>query len=671
MKRFIDWPINRKLSTIVLSVAGVLVITITVAVTVERHITFRKNLRENTEVLSRVIGINSTAALVFNDQTTATEILSALRAEKTILCTNLFDAQKKLFASYHNPHCEKKNHASDIDACPSCVFTLDDFSENEARFTKRYFLLIRPIVLGKKTIGYISLLADLAPLNKQELAFGLLLLLLSLILFIAALATTFRLNRSLIQPITLLAKTMQQIGIDQKYTVRVPKKQEDELGLLIDGFNDMLSQIEKRDNELADHRHRLTHLVNRQTKKLKQANKLLLEEIEERKAAQNQLAHAQKMEAIGTLAGGVAHDLNNILSGVVGYPDLLLANLPEDSPMFGPLTTIKTSGKKAAAIVQDLLTLARRGVKVEENIELSSLILDYLESAECIEMLRNHPNVEVRFPKPTVPVYLTGSPIHLSKMVMNLVSNAAEAMPDGGKIDITCTIWQSDHQPAGFTAWRPGPYASLTITDYGIGIPQKYIDKIFEPFYSRKVMGRSGTGLGMSVVWGTVQDHKGHITVQSTESQGTTFHILLPIADNMLARQDRETLESPEQGHGELVLVVDDAEDQRLIAADLLSHLKYSCHTVESGEAAVAYLLENKVDIVLLDMLMEPGIDGLETYRQIQKIHPQQKAIIISGFSSSERVDEALKLGVREYLFKPYTLPNLARALHDTLHDKT
>lgn len=216
------------------------------------------------------------------------------------------------------------------------------------------------------------------------------------------------------------------------------------------------------------------------------------------------------MEAIGVLAGSIAHDLNNILSGVVSYPDLLLATMPEEMPLRKPLETIRAAGAKAAKIVQNLLSLSRRGMQAEELVSLNRLIMEYLESPECLDLLRHHGQVEL----------------------------VTENFQEGLLV---------------------------------LGSPAHYTERILEPFFSLKTPGRSSTGLGLAVVWGTITDHNGFIEVASSEGQGTRF-------------------------------------------------------------------------LVILDMLMLPGIDGLDTYKRIRDYNPQQKVIIVSGFSQSERAKEALSL---------------------------
>jgi len=221
----------------------------------------------------------------------------------------------------------------------------------------------------------------------------------------------------------------------------------------------------------------------------------------EREDLQSQLRRAQKMEAIGMLAGGVAHDLNNILGGLVSYPELLLLQLPEDSPLRKSILTIQKSGEKAAAVVQDLLTLARRGVVVTEVVNPNDVIAEYLKSPEHENLQSYHPGVHIETHLEKDVLNILGSSTHLSKTVMNLISNAAEAMPEGGELTISTENRYIDRPIRGYDNVKEGDYVVLAISDTGTGISPDDMQKIFEPFYTKKKMGRSGTGLGMAVVW--------------------------------------------------------------------------------------------------------------------------------------------------------------------------
>ena len=387
----------------------------------------------------------------------------------------------------------------------------------------------------------------------------------------------------------------------------------------------------------------------------------------EKEELQIQLQRAQKMEAIGTLAGGVAHDLNNILSGIVSYPELLLMDLKEDSPLRKPILTIQKSGEKAAAIVQDLLTLARRGVETTEVVNLNSIVSEYLHSPEHARLELNHPKAKIETNLDQNLLNILGSPVHLSKTVMNLVSNAAEAMLDGGKIVITTENRHMDKNKLGFDEIDRGDYATLIIEDTGIGISPEAMERIFEPFYTKKTMGKSGTGLGMAVVWGAVKDHRGYIDIRSTEDKGTEITLYFPITRKVFSQEAEMASIQDFMGRGESILVIDDLEEQRQIATEMLEKLGYSVTTMPSGEEAIKYLHNHTSDLLVLDMIMDPGLDGLETYKKILEIHPGQKTIIASGYSESVRVKEAQHLGAGTYVKKPYLLEKIGRAIRTEL----
>ena len=399
----------------------------------------------------------------------------------------------------------------------------------------------------------------------------------------------------------------------------------------------------------------------------------VLTDVTERKKAEKamielekKLVRSQKMESIGLLAGGVAHDLNNVLSGIVGYPDLLLMDLPEDSPLRDSVLCIQDSGQKAADIVQDLLTLARRGVKTTQVICLNDLIVQYLASPEHAKLAALHPQVQVATFLDKELFNIEGSSIHLEKTIMNLLSNAAEAQVSGGQIIISTSNQTIDAPIEGYEDLEPGDFVLLKVSDKGMGIAADDLNKIFEPFYTKKVMGRSGTGLGMAVVWGAVQDHNGFINVKSKVGKGTDFFLYFPATQKAVASHTKDLVENY-KGQQERILIIDDIPEQREIASKMLEKLNYSVAAVSSGEKGVEYIKNNRVDLIVLDMIMDPGIDGLETYRRILGYSPEQKVIIASGFSENERVKEAQRLGAGQYLKKPYTFKKIGLAVKKEL----
>lgn len=434
-------------------------------------------------------------------------------------------------------------------------------------------------------------------------------------------------------------------------------------------------QLEETNRKLEQLNTDLENMVEQRTHELKASNLRLRNQVQERirtdqakHKLEEQLARSQKMEALGLLAGGVAHDLNNVLSGIVSYPELILMDIDEDTPTRAMVEGIQKSGHKAAAIVQDLLTLARRGVLHTSVMNLNDdIIIDYLKSLEFKKLQSYHPTVTIKTYLEPELMNIRGSSVHLKKALMNLVSNAAEAQPEGGRIIISTQNTYVDLPISGYDHVNEGDYVVLRVEDKGMGIAPEDLNRIFEPFYTKKIMGRSGTGLGMAVVWGTIQDHNAYINIKSRIKEGTEFELYFPVTRDLPKKMAKRISMETYMGKGEKVLVIDDVEEQRTIASALLSQLNYKVYTAGSGEAAIVFLQEEAVDILVLDMIMDPGIDGMETYSKIKKRHPDQRAVIASGYAENTRVKQTQDLGAGAYVRKPYTLEKIGMAIREEL----
>jgi len=392
----------------------------------------------------------------------------------------------------------------------------------------------------------------------------------------------------------------------------------------------------------------------------------LYRDITEMKNMARKLQRSKKMESMGLLAGGVAHDLNNVLSGIVSYPDLMLIDLPEDSKLRKPIETMQESGHRAAAIVQDLLTMARGVATTKGPLNLNDLVGDHINSPEFKKLEQFYPTVTVKTKLDADLLNIGGSHVHIRKVVMNLVSNASEAIEGSGNVTISTMNRYVDRPIRGYDEVNTGEYAILRVSDDGSGISSDDLERIFEPFYTKKIMGRSGTGLGLAVVWNVMQDHKGYIDVTSDEN-GTTFELYFPITREEISGKDLSISINGFKGNAEAILVVDDVESQREISCKMLDTLGYKTKAVSSGEEAVEYLKEHTTDLILLDMIMDPGINGRETYERIINIHPNQKAIIVSGFAETDEVKETQKLGAGKYIKKPLTLVKMGLAVKEEL----
>ncbi len=427
------------------------------------------------------------------------------------------------------------------------------------------------------------------------------------------------------------------------------------------------NEIEDRiqaEEKLRDHKSILEKTVKDRTFELVETNEKLLKEIEERKRAEEErsrvvekLHRAEKMEALGILASGVAHDLNNILAGIVSYPEILLADLDPASELYTALAEIQESGKRAVAVVADLLTIARSAATVRSVHNINELAQEYFKSPEYVLLKEKYQQIEISFQWQAKDTQITCSPVHVKKCLMNLVTNAVEAMANGGEICISTSNITT----------QEGRFTVLTVCDNGPGITEKDRERIFEPFYTTKQMGLSGSGLGLAVVWNTMQEHNGWVSVES-DAEGTCFHLHFPsrmmVEQKILPKKDR--VKCP-FGNGELLLVVDDEELLVTIAGRMLTKLGYQVISAPSGEEAIEIIKHKRVDGVVLDMVMDPGLNGRETFEQMQKIQPDLKAMIVSGFSMNEDIKSALDQGVATFLKKPYSMEELGLAVHLTL----
>lgn len=394
-----------------------------------------------------------------------------------------------------------------------------------------------------------------------------------------------------------------------------------------------------------------------------------IRDISARKAAerkrlelQKRLEEAKRMESLGLMASIVAHDLNNILTGIVTFPELLLTNMAPTDTFRSEIELIYKAGKQAADVVADLLAVARGAKCKKEPHNLNLLIGNYADSIEYRKLKADFPGITIDIGiEPDLP-NLNCSAIHIAKSIINLVLNAAEACGPDGYITIRTLSRKLTVPIRGYEEIPAGEYAVLSVADTGSGIPADGLGRIFEPFYSKKEMGRSGTGLGLTVIWNAVRDHRGFIDLASNWA-GSRFELYFPVTLDERAVVPETVSPVAMLGKGEKILIVDDEESQRKIACSILQQLGYSPRSVDSGRHAIEYIKREPVDLVLLDMIMEPDMDGCRTFAEILKYTPGQKAVITSGYWNRADQERIQAMGISQYITKPYGMACLARAI--------
>jgi PAS domain S-box-containing protein len=383
---------------------------------------------------------------------------------------------------------------------------------------------------------------------------------------------------------------------------------------------------------------------------------------EERKKLEEQLFQSQKMESIGRLAGGVAHDFNNILTSIMGYAELLKIKFGNISNSEGHAAEIiLKSAQRASELIRQLLGFARGG----KYNPVPLIVNDVIEEAVHVSENIFEKNIKVTFEFEKKINTVEADKNQLDQVLTNMIINAKDAMPNGGELIFkTENVCLDEEYTGKFQELRPGNYVKVLVTDTGMGMPRSIKDRIFEPFFTTKGAGR-GTGLGLATVYGIIKNHNGCITCSSEPGEGTTFTIYLPVSEKEIILETGETKVIKGE---ETILLVDDEEQVRRVAKDQLEFLGYKVITASDGiEAVNKYKkIKEKIDLILLDMVM-PAMSGKETFQALKNIDPDVKIILISGFSQNDRAMEVLNGGALGFIQKPFQLYNLSKIIADGL----
>jgi PAS domain S-box-containing protein len=384
---------------------------------------------------------------------------------------------------------------------------------------------------------------------------------------------------------------------------------------------------------------------------------------EEQKKLESQLQHAQKMEALGTLAGGIAHNFNNLLMGIQGNASLMLLQTEQDSPRYQQLQSIEKLVDSGSLLTRQLLGYAR-----EARYEIRTLNLNHLvkETSDTFALTKKNINVHRELADDLHAVMADQGQVE--QILWNLYVNAADAMPAGGELFLTTMNVTDTHMAEKLDTVRPGSYVLLSVVDTGIGMDKETMERMFEPFFTTKEKAK-GTGLGLSSVYGMVKAHSGYIDVESQKGKGTSFYIYLP-ATEIEMPEEKARSEEVEKGK-ETVLFVDDEPLILEVSKEMLESLGYTVLTARGGKEAIGTFRAHheRIDIVILDMIM-PDMDGDEVYHHLKKIDPAIKVILTSGYGIDARTSEILKGGCDGYIQKPFDIKGLSQELRGPLDRK-
>ncbi|MFC1834729.1 response regulator [Thermodesulfobacteriota bacterium] len=380
-------------------------------------------------------------------------------------------------------------------------------------------------------------------------------------------------------------------------------------------------------------------------------------------ALRQQLFRAQKMEAIGTLAGGVAHDFNNLLQVIQGHADIGLIRMQKDDPFRQEFTEIKRTARTAAELTQGLLTFSRRAESRLRPVAMNQ------ELKQVVKMLNRttHKMIRIELDLADDLKTVRADPAQIQQVMMNLAVNSRDAMPDGGTLQIESKNVVLDQRYCeSQLAMKPGEYIVVTVSDSGCGVDNNTVNHIYEPFFTTKATGK-GTGLGLSIVYGIIKSHGGNITCYSEPERGTVFNIYLPVISEQ-AELSESTREETIPGGDETILVVDDEKPLRKLAQRILADFGYSVVVASNGREALDRFLEDPsgISLVLLDLIM-PEMNGMECLEEILKSYPDAKVIVASGYASRDRIDDALKKGAKATIRKPYEAGSMLKLVRRVL----
>lgn len=733
MGMFSNQTIRAKLTMILMAVSAAAILLAGVSAFAIGLFMGVRSLKSDLVTLAQVLGDNCQAALTFNVPEDADEILATLRKKSSIDLAAIYTEDGRLFAAFSRGRQTPAAVVPDLDG---------------SKVSWESFEVVQPVRLKGKLIGSIYLRNDLSEARTGLIQYSAAILAFMLLSFAVSYFLTLGLRGKISTPILRLASVARRVSSDQDYSVRASDARNDEVGELIQSFNNMLEQIQSRDRSLRASEEKFAQAFNlspammilaeqdtgvvrdvnaawlqalgrgrgevlgkslsdsdllgspmardrilrrldrgepvrevesvfREGRDDERSAVLSAESIEiggrkfiiaagddttERRQMAEQLLQARKMEAVGRLAGGVAHDFNNVLAGIRGYAEIISMRpgLGEEPRKYA--ANIVQLTERASGLTRQLLSFSRRGNIKETRVNVNELVQE-------VTALLSHTidrKIQIRSELTAARHSVIGDPSQLLHAILNVAVNARDAMPNGGVLSFTTAVMDADRvHAAGVREIEAREYLRLTVSDTGVGMEERVKKHIFEPFFTTKEVGR-GTGLGLAAVYGTIKEHKGEVLVESEPGRGSHFHLFLPLAET--------TAEKPKPEEGRvvkgkgLVLLVDDEDVLREIGRRMLEEIGYEVVTAENGRRAVEIYCAygDRISLVILDIIM-PEMSGIEAYGMIKASNPEAKVIIASGFMPDQEMDRLLKDGIHGVIMKPFSMKELSVKLDQAL----
>ncbi|HEX4645008.1 MAG TPA: ATP-binding protein [Verrucomicrobiae bacterium] len=639
MRKFQDIPIRQKL-TVIIMVASTAALLLVAAGFVAYDLgTFRKKMVDELSTLAAIIGDRSAAALSFKNQAVAQDVLHALVYQKHIAAAALYDDNAKLFVQFPT-NATAANFPDPPKSGAAPQFGPDRLGRNG-------LMLFHKIYAGSDFVGTLYLESDLRAQNELLAHYAGIVLLLISVSWLLTLFLSGRLQRVISRPIFGLAETARTVSADKNYSVRAAKHGADELGRLTDDFNEMLGQIQQRDSELQKARDELEVRVQERTRDLEYA-------YAELRRTQAAVLQRERLKALGQMASGIAHDVTNAVSPVVGFSELLLqqeSGLNQEGKKF--LNYIRTAGQDITHIIARLREFYRKHEDAEslQRLNLNALV------EQVVGMTRprwrdipqsNGITIEVSAElAPEAPEFV-GIESEIREALTNLVLNAVDAMPNGGKITLKTSAIHREMEG------RTLSHVVVDITDTGIGMSEETRKRCLEPFFSTK--GKRGTGLGLAMVYGVMQRHEGGVEIQSAPGQGTTFRLIFPVRDQLRANVEEEK-ETTTPVAPLRILCIDDEPLLRELIKEMLGRDGHEVEVSDSGQSGLdqfRFAREHgrPFDVVITDLGM-PYVDGRQVAKVVKQESPGTPVVMLTGWGALMKEDDNVPAQVDVIVSKP------------------